>query len=99
MKKLVGLILCLIWLAACSEDADNGYGKETPVKEVVETRTGDSKTEPEVEQVEMPIEENEAIAISKQLTADFNQLMRELGEKNGWDFENPADYATENLSF
>jgi len=94
MKRVMGIIVCLLCLSGCSEYANDEL--ETPVEEVKDdelvetTQSNESKTDV----VETPITEKEAIDISKQVTAEFSQLMRELGEKNGWDFEHPADYGT-----
>jgi len=100
MKKLIGMILFLLVLAGCNNTVEDSQSIEDPEnKETLENTTiDDEANEPEAEQKpeekheEKPIEEKEAIAISKDVVARFSKMLTELGKKNGWDFEHPADY-------
>lgn len=96
MKKLYLLCLCLLWLAGCS-NMDEGLSdtSQEPIIPTGQEKVDElEETDEPDDQQEKELTEEEAVAIAKKLMGEFTQLMRDMGEKNGWNYENPADYET-----
>ncbi|MFC4410888.1 hypothetical protein ACFOZY_10715 [Chungangia koreensis] len=97
MKKILFLCLCLIGLVGCSESVDEKPDSTNEQHNHVgkEKKDEQNPSDPEhEEETEKAVTEEEAMTIAKKLVREFNQLMIDMGEKKGWNFENPADYET-----
>lgn len=96
MKKILFILFSLVWLAACSspEEGISDTSREPLKQETKENKEEGNQIYPNSnEQTETPsLTEEKAVDIAKKLMGEFNHIMTEMGEENGWNFENPAEY-------
>lgn len=98
MKKIMIILYSLVWLVGCSSPEERmSNNSQEPLNQVTEKNQDEgNRTELNTnEQIEAPsYTEEEAVGIAKKLMGEFNHLMWQMGEKNDWNFENPAEYET-----